>query len=141
MLNSAEEIVHRRVVGARLVAVVEAVHPCESDPERQGTEEDEELERGPDVIDGTLNRVVDDRLRDEEGERKTDDVGSRERTPDDPPATVSRTQLTLVNEVARTLADDVQRGASERPVRGRGGRGESVDPGHGSKHPTLVRCP
>ncbi len=46
MLKSAEQVVDGRVVGAGLVAVVEAVDTCECEPERQREEERRDTRRG-----------------------------------------------------------------------------------------------
>ena len=106
-VEHAEHVVDRRVVGAGLVAVVEAVGAREQEPERQREHEADELRPDAEAIELGLGLGPEDDLRDGEREQEAHDVGGRERPLDQPAASPRPPEASLPDQVARALADEV----------------------------------
>jgi hypothetical protein len=82
-LDDADDVVDRRVVGALLVTVVQAVHACQQDPQRDGRSEQQDLRDRSDPV-GRGGRG--DRHGDDVRRHEADDVGEKEQPPHEPSA-------------------------------------------------------
>ncbi len=123
-VEHAHHVVHGRVVGALLVAVVQPVELRDDDPRRQREEEHEVLPAHRHVIDRSAGWK--DRFGDQERQGEPDDVGEEQCAPDEPPApaddrrlapTVEDLECALVDGRMH-LVDDECALEQGRPLRG-----------------------
>ena len=103
-VEDADDVVGRRVVGALLVAVVEAVELRRDDPERQRREEDRPPRRADVATAG--RRAGYSRLRDEEREQQPDEVGGEQHPAHQPTAALDpRRPPAPLEDLERPLVD------------------------------------
>ena len=104
------------MVGAFLVAVVQAVHLREQEPCGQRGDEEPDLGKGSVAADHGV--AVEDHLGDTERREDADRVRDDERPTNDPPATVSASVPPCLDQVPRAVVEHERGPALERAVDG-----------------------
>ena len=115
-MEDADDIIRSRVVGARLVTVVEPVQLRDDEPERNAREEHEVLGAHPKPVDLALGRRIDD-LAERKRERQTEQIRVHECASHQPAAALEPRALAVREDVERPLVER-RRQAPQPPVLG-----------------------
>ena len=103
-VEDTDEVVRRRVVGALLVVVVEALELCEDDEDGQRQDEQRVLEDRRDV---GADAAGEDELRNDEGGSQAEHVGEKQHPPHEPAPPPDGRRSPTFDEVERPLVDEL----------------------------------
>ena len=113
-MEDADDVFRRRVIGALLVALVEAVELRQDDPERQADQEEQRLAADRQAA-AEQPRLAREGLCHQERERQADDVGHEQRAPNQPATPlVGPCGAALVENRAGPVVDRPDQPALER---------------------------
>ena len=131
-LEDADEVVHRRVIGSDVVAVIEAEDLRRDYPRREGCEQDEDL---------YSDRKGRERSRDRVGKSEPEHVRGEEQSPHEPAAATAPTAYPPPPEdLERAAVDGVQHAVVQDEVLGEDCVGRVAGRSHAWSRVSTPRC-